>query len=257
MAGEDKRGAPDLDQVVAFETEDGSTTLFDQVRGVHYRSHHGAVSESRYVFLGGTGLLEREGEWRVAELGFGAAVNFTQTVRAFREAEQVERLIYHSVDWRTVTPEHLDFHEGEGGELARQAAAMVHARPGEVAFVESQDERIALYLHPLPWEEVEFGEFRAQAFFQDPFSIRVNPEAWTAEYFRWARQVLEEDGFLATYSAATAVKRALFEAQFWVASMAGPGRKREMTVASPAREALEGRSELTLLERSRYIQEEE
>lgn len=254
MAEEKMEGAPDLSKVVVFETADGSTTLFDEVRGVHYRSRHGAVSESRHVFLKGTGLVERRGRWSVAELGFGAAVNFVQTARAFRAAEGVDRLIYHSVDWRPVTPEHLKFHQGEGGELARQAAAMVQERPEEVAVVESKDGRIALYLHPRRWEEVEFSDFKAGAFFQDPFSIRVNPEAWTRECFEWARAVLEEDGFLATYSAATAVKRALFAAGFWVASMAGPGRKREITVASPSRQALAERLELTLLERGRYVE---
>lgn len=248
-------GAPDLDQVVEFETADGSKTLFDQVRGVHYRSHHGAVSESRHVFLGGTALLERSGEWRVGELGFGAAVNFTQTVQAFREEKKAELLIYHSVDWRTVTAKHLEFHQGEAGELARRAAAMVHEIPDEVAVVRSEDGVIELHLHPRCWEDVDFGDFKAQSFFQDPFSIRVNPEAWTAECFAWSKAVLEEDGFLATYSAASAVKRALFAAGFWVASMPGPGRKREITVASPSRQALAARPELTLLERARYIEE--
>lgn len=245
-----------LKEVVPFETADGSMTLFDQERGIHYRSHHGAISESRHVFLGATGLLEEKGEWRVAELGFGAAVNFTQTVAAFREGPQVERLIYHTVDWRTVTADHLNFHQGEGGALARELARQIHEEPGSVAEVSSDDGAIRACLHPGGWEEVEVEAIEAQAFFHDPFSIRVNPEAWQKETFEWARRWMMERGRLATYSAASAVKRAMFEARFFVATAPGPGRKREMTIASPSEEVLRAMERGRLLERSRYLGEE-
>ena len=245
-----------LEAVVPFETADGSMTLFDQERGIHYRSHHGAISESCHVFLGATGLLEQVGQWRVAELGFGAAVNFTQTVAAFRARPEVEELIYHTVDWRTVTPGHLSFHEGEGGELARRLAAQIHEDPGEVAKVISEDGAIVASLHPGAWEEVEVEEIEAQAFFHDPFSIRVNPEAWQKETFEWARRWMMETGRLATYSAASAVKRAMLEAGFFVATAPGPGRKREITVASPSEAGLVAMEGARLLERSRYLPDE-
>lgn len=243
-------------QVVPFETADGSKTLYDGERDIHYRSHHGAVSESRHVFLKGTGLLEVGGPWSVAELGFGAAVNFTQTVEAFRANENASTLVYHSVDWRVVPPGHLQFHGGEGGDLARRAAAMVHDGSGrEKVVVRSEDGLIELHLHPSAWSEAELGEFSAGAFFHDPFAKNVNPEGWTAECFAWVRSVMEEEGRLATYSAATAVKRAMFEGGLWVASAPGPGRKREMTVASPSLESLQGVKGLTILDRLRYVED--
>ncbi len=242
-----------LDEVVAFETDDGSMTLHDEERNIHYRSYHGAKSESRYVFLGATGLTEVVGHWRVAELGFGAAVNFCETVAAFRQKERATRLSYHSVDWRPVTPGHLAFHEGEGGDLGREALEVLH---GDEALkevrVESEDGAIELVLYARPFQEVDLRGVEAQAFFQDPFSKRVNPGGWTREVFEQARSAMEESGRLATYSAATSVKRALFEAGFWVASAPGPGRKREMTVASPSREVLED-LEVEVLSREKYL----
>ncbi len=238
-----------LSQIVPFETADGSYTLFDEARGVHYRSHHGAVTESRHVFLGATGLLERAGEWIVAELGFGAAVNFTQTVRAFRERPYVERLTYHTVDWRPVTPDHLPFHDGEPGDLARQALELAGEATAPVR-VSSQDAAIDLILYPTPWENADLQVDDAQAFFHDPFARNVNPEAWTAETFRWARAALRDDGRLATYSAATPVRRAMFEAGLHVATAPGPGRKREITVAAPTAEALDP---FELLPRQKYL----
>ncbi len=243
----------DLQQVVPFETDDGSMTLHDRERNVHYRSYHGAVTESRHVFLEGTALLERRGEWRVAELGFGAAVNFAQTVEAFRADDGVNRLVYRSVDWRPVTPGHLEFHNGEGGELARQAVAAVHAGQGPVVEVQSDDGAVSLALYAMPWEEVDWSGFSAHSFYQDPFSKRVNPEGWTAQSFVRAKAAMDGTGRLATYSAATSVKRAMFEAGLWVASAPGPGRKREITVASPSREVLEGDERLEVLGREKYV----
>ncbi len=242
-----------LRHVVPYETGDGSMTLYDEERDIHYRSFHGAISESRHVFLGATGLLERRHEWRVAELGFGAAVNFTQTVKAFRADDGVSKLVYHSVDWRPVTAEHLEFHQGEGGDLARELVSRFHsAQDGQDRQVrlESEDGAIDVVLHASPWHEVDLAGVRAQAFFHDPFSKRVNPDGWTREAFAGAMAAMDESGRLATYSAATSVKRAMFEAGFVVATAPGPGRKREITVASPSAQALQG---LELLEREKYL----
>lgn len=242
-----------LEEVKPVETEDGSKTLYDQAREISYRSMHGAVSESKYVFLEGTGLVDRIGPWRVAELGFGAAVNFVQTVRAFRETPEALRLIYHSIDWRPVTAEHIEFHDDEGGELARRALKRSHGGEEGVVSVESEDAKIRLHLHAESWEETTLAGVSADAFYQDPFSKRVNPEAWSEESFRRAKQAMASDGRLATYSAASSVKRAMFEGGLWVASAPGPGRKREMTVASPVRNVLEADPRLEVLDRQKYL----
>ena len=62
-----------------YDTEDGSTTLYDSQLDVHYRSTHGAKTESMTVFIHGTRLPQRQRPWTVLELGFGSAVNFMQT----------------------------------------------------------------------------------------------------------------------------------------------------------------------------------
>ncbi|RAL22824.1 hypothetical protein DL240_07990 [Lujinxingia litoralis] len=224
-----------LQGVVPFETSDGSLTLYDQERDVHYRSRHGAVSESRHVFLEGSGLVSRPGEWRVLELGFGAAVNLTQCVQAFRQSPRATRLIYHTVDWRPVSAEHLAFHEGEGGELARAVADAAQACAGEAVRALSEDGAIEVVLHAAPWQQVRLPEgFCVDAVFHDPFAKEVNPEAWSPACFAWSLRASSPDARLATYSAATAVRQAMVEAGWVVARARGPGRKREMTVAAPA-----------------------
>lgn len=243
-----------LGHLVPYLTADGSYTLLDEDRQVHYRSQHGAQTESRYVFLGASGLLEIEGPWRVGELGFGAAVNFAETLRAFRSGKfGGTSLEYHSVDWKPVMAEHLDFHDGEAGELARRLVGRFHKEGEKRVEVQSEDGAIKVVLYAMDWRDFNFGSFRVPAFFHDPFARDVNPEAWEKETFQWASSVMEERGRLTTYSAATAVRKAMFEADLYVAVYPGPGRKREMTIASRCKEVLESIEGATLLERERYL----
>ncbi|QDG50229.1 tRNA (5-methylaminomethyl-2-thiouridine)(34)-methyltransferase MnmD [Persicimonas caeni] len=244
------------DHIDIVETADGSKTLYDRQKQVHYRNMAGAQTESRYVFLEGSGLVQRPAPWRVLELGFGAAVNFTQTVAAF-EAQRAAggRLEYHAVEYAPVSPELLDFHAGEAGDMAR--AALGEARDtGEVATVTSTDGLLELHVYPVKWVDFESPGLDAHAVFYDPFGPRSEPDSWTVECFENARRHLAADGVLATYSAATHVKRKLFEAGFCVASAPGPGRKREVTFASPTRETLEGRDGFEMLSRDKYLEQD-
>jgi tRNA U34 5-methylaminomethyl-2-thiouridine-forming methyltransferase MnmC len=223
-----------LEQV---ETSDGSKTLYDPARDVHYRSIHGARRESDYVFLSATKVTERASPWRILELGFGAAVNFTGLYNT--SAQQPDMAVeYHAVDYRPVDAADIDFHASDGGDLARRALDEMHAGDADTAMVEGLDGRLSLTIHALPWLELDLGDFRADAVFYDPFGPRSEPGSWTVECFEVARRHMAEHAVLATYSAATRVKKAMAAAGLQVATYPGPGRKREMTLASPSAASL-------------------
>ena len=64
------------------KTNDGSLTFFNSEIGEHYHSKHGALQESRHVFLN-SGLLyylsqnpEPAGNIHILEAGFGTGLNF-------------------------------------------------------------------------------------------------------------------------------------------------------------------------------------
>ncbi len=240
-------------QIDIIETADGSRTLYDRERQISYRAKAGAVTESRYVFVEGSGLLDRPGPWRVLELGFGAGVNFIQTVLAAMDAG-VERLEYDAVEYAAVAPELLAFHDGEAGEMARRALADI-ADYGETCEVVGFGGRVRLRVHPIAWLDFERADLGADAVYFDPFGPRSEPASWTTACFEVARRHLAEHGVLATYSAATQVKRRLFEAGFWVARAPGPGRKREVTFAARRREVLAARADVELVDKARYLDE--
>jgi tRNA U34 5-methylaminomethyl-2-thiouridine-forming methyltransferase MnmC len=228
------------------ETGDGSKTLHDRDRDLHYRSTHGARQESNHVFVHGTGLTEVAPPWTVLELGFGAAVNFTGTVSALPPDG---RLTYHAVEYAPVEPEYVGFHEGLGGDIAAEALRRVNRGDEEVVVV-SGDGCIELHLHLLEWTEFRVAGVTADAVYFDPFGPRNEPDSWTARCFEVARDHMGPEAVLGTYSAASDVKRAMFEAGLHVASAPGPGRKREVTFASLSREALQS---YELLSRDTYL----
>ncbi|MFW5966138.1 MAG: MnmC family methyltransferase [Persicimonas sp.] len=234
-----------------METEDGSKSLYDSKRQLHYRSRWGACSESRHVFVDGTRVANSASPWRVLELGFGAAINFGQTVAALLE-QKGERLEYHAVEYAPVAPGDLSFHTGVAGRLARRALQEV-GRSSDPVRVEGLEGRVELWLHPVGWLDFERPDLRADAVYFDPFGPRNEPDSWTIDCFVTARRHMAPEALLGTYSAATAVKRAMFAAGFHVATAPGPGPKREITFASPSRARLEARPELELLDRRHYL----
>ncbi len=237
------------DAVERFQTEDGSYSLVDRDRQLHYSSTHGAADEARHVFVEGTRVFQSDPPWRILEFGFGGGVNFVQTVEARNELDPDGDVIYHAVEHRPVSPDVVNFHQGTAGRLVREALARAVEAPDETVSVQSEDATIELHLHIRDWHGLNLPDVKADAVYFDPFGPGSQPGAWTTEAFQVASHHLAEHGRLTTYSAATDVKRAMFEAGLHVASAPGAGPKREMTVAAPTSDTLSG---LDLLDPADY-----
>ena len=215
-------------------TEDGSITGLRRDLGIHYKSVYGAKTESRHIFINGSGIIHRTGDWHVGELGFGLGCNFSQTATAAKDKKV--RLFYESIDREPPPPECIPPSQAYA-PLIQQALEEVRATG---CTAEVSTEHIVLRLHPSHWQELSFRSHMFHAAFHDPFAPADNPESWTAECFQWWRQNISPTGRLTTYSAAGHVRRALAAAGFWIARAPGPGRKREITIASPSQSALTG-----------------
>jgi len=236
----------------AVETRDGSRTLYDPERDAHFSSLHGARTEARHIFLEGTGLVETSGTWRVLELGFGAGINFRETAECWSQSD-ADRLLYHAVDYAPVRPADLPFGRGLFVDTVYRALEEVSVRAGEQEAVWISNGGVDLTLHPTRWCDLSLESFEADALFYDPFDPKREPDSWTTACFRTARSHLARSGILGTYSAASDVKRAMFEADLSVASASGPGPKREITFAARSEKPLREIRGAELLSRSRYL----
>lgn len=202
-------------------TDDGSHTYLHPVHGASYRSTRGAATESRWVFLQGSKILERKGCWTVLELGFGTGLNFQLTAKAAEEAGA-------ELDYVALEPEPMPSHRWLIDDEWRSL------KWGEPL----GRERIQLTVHRKRWQEWAPTTQRFEALYFDPFGPAVAPDCWSEDCFSWARQTLSLDGVLATYGASSAARRAMRAAGLSVGVLPGAPGKREMTVAALRPEAI-------------------
>ena len=231
------------EKLVPIQTGDGSYTFYNTHRNIYFRSLLGARSEAEYVFLEGTRLKTQNPNWTVLELGFGPGMNFLTTAQAFLAQQTGGTLSYHVVEQAPLPPEiiaQLKYEQWlqfpELIEMLRQILRPTEHTPRQI-----RQAQVTLTLYPCPWQKAHIDQnLRFDAIYHDPFGPADNPDGWTADCFAWESALLAPNGVLATYGAATAVRKAMVAAGFQIASRKGSGNKREMTLAALRPEALAG-----------------
>ena len=216
-------------------TADGSHTLRSKRFGVTYHSIHGAVHESRHVFMqAGIEAIRTPAttELSILEMGFGTGLN-ALLVRQF--AENYPAINVH---YRTYELFPLD-----------EAAAANLNYASEIGVPRAELDQ----LHGLPWEgeqvivpnftfvkhqrsfldegERPYAPASVDVIFYDAFAPGSQPELWTKTAMEICYAALRPGGVLVTYCAKGQFKRDLRAAGFRVEAIPGPPKKREMTRA--------------------------
>ena len=215
-----------------LKTADGSLTIHLPDWDEQYHSKHGAIQESKHVFIK-TGLhhfceLHDVEELAILEIGFGTGLNALLTSQ---EAVELDKIIsYNGVEAYPIS-----FDQVQGLNYPEQLDV---------------DSSIFLKLHEVAWETPQkitphFLLLKQQKFFKDitainmyhliyfdAFGARVQPELWTQEVFKTMYDALKKDGVLVTYAAKGSVRRAMQAVGFTVERLPGPPGKREMLRAT-------------------------
>ena len=214
-------------------TRDGSPTLEVVEWGVCYHSIHGALTESRHVFiergldlwLRGSDDSSQERPLRVVEVGFGTGLNAALAWRwAIARGIQLEYVgiepfplsLEEARAWATpelpddVREKVLALHTAEGGSLRSGAFS-------------------ARVVHSTLQAWAEDGLF--DVCFFDAFAPVQQPEMWTVTVFQSLLAHMNPSGLLSTYCAKGQVRRNLEAAGWKVDKHPGPPGKREMLVA--------------------------
>lgn len=212
------------------KTSDGSTTIHLPDWNENYHSTHGAIQESKHVFIDkGLSIISKP-EISILEIGFGTGLNCFLTLL---EAEKRKISInYVGVEAYPVTEEE-----------AVQLNYVSELNVGDKQAVFNQ-------LHQVSWDEnhdilIEFSLEKRKQFFKDitaedqfnlvyfdAFGAEHQPELWSLEIFRIMFKAMKEDGVLVTYCAKGSVRRAMQEVGFTVERLDGPPGKREMLRAT-------------------------
>ena len=242
MSEEPKAHTIQTDLLEVETTDDGSTTLVDRATGITYRSIYGAASEAAHVFVEGTRIFSRVGPWSILEFGLGGGTNLLTTLSHYRAQNLQDELNYHAIE-RALIGSSL------GSQLHRESA-----HPDDLDFLcnilTQANQSMTVFRHPKlnvrftlwpgDFREAQLPKAYFDAVYHDPFDPQVNPDGWTETWFKIALAAMQPHAILTTYSAATAVRRAMARAGLFLGSLPGSRGKREMTGASPALEHLLG-----------------
>lgn len=210
-------------------TDDGSDTLRDTTLDVTYHSMHGAVTESRHVFIdaGLEPLLERRSQLSILEVGFGTGLNALLT--AVRVANSDHQVVYHAIDhepppWKLIRqlnyPEYLN--TPHASDLLH---AMHHAPPDGVTMA-----GMRFHLHQNDVKQITLPEHINLVYF-DAFDPGVHPSMWDTDILQCLFACMVSGGVLVTYCARGQFKRDLRACGFAVETLPGSPGKREMVRA--------------------------
>ena len=212
-------------------------TLFGDV----YFSREGGLAETEHVFLNGCGLPDA---WQgldaftIGELGFGTGLNFLATWDLWRRTRPPgARLHYVAVEGCPLTRAELAQCLETWPALRPLAEGLLRVypepQPGFHRLFPCGTHGAPSDVHlTLLYGEVGhvLGQLEADvnAWFLDGFSPDKNPQMWRDDVFRQLARLSHKDTRVATFSAASVVRRGLDSAGFEMAKAPGFGHKREM-----------------------------
>lgn len=210
-------------------TADGSKTLYNAVVGEHYHSCHGALQESRHVFLQ-SGLKYFLDDYQlkeaaILEVGFGTGLNFL--LAADFCVENHIKLRYTGLEAYPLSLEMIS------------ATGYDQYIPDDIwkAFLQNysasmeKPEKLAddLCLEVIPGKLIHYSsEQQFDVIFFDAFASAFQPEMWTSETLEHVCSYLKQGGVFVTYAITGNLKRSMKALGFRIEKAPGAPGKREM-----------------------------
>jgi len=219
-----------LDKKELKITEDGSHTLFLPGLDETYHSSHGAIQESRHVFIDAGLRYLKKRNINVLEIGFGTGLNAFLTLL---ETSKNELTINYSTLEAFPLELSLIKQLNYTSELNLEKNVIdlfniLHEVEWEVS--QSITNQFNLKKYKIKLDNYITNE-KFDLIYFDAFAPQVQPEMWTLPVFEKMYECLNRNGVLVTYCAKGSVKRALKDVGFNIECIPGPPGKREMTRA--------------------------
>ena len=210
-------------------TADGSNTIFNPLVGENYHSRHGALQESKHVFLA-AGLkyfLETKNTQTVSvlEVGFGTGLNFL--ISADHSTANNISLNYTGIEAYPLT---LDLISQTGYDHYVPASVW-NAFLGK--YLISLGEQVIINNHcQLQIANCKLLDFKSDEKYDvvyfDAFAVAHQPEMWDEEAIAHTIQFLKPGGVFVTYAITGNLKRMLKSMGMQVQKIPGAPGKREM-----------------------------
>ncbi len=219
-------------------TDDGSHTIIVPELDETYHSIHGAIQESKHVFIE-AGL----NYWlcmnaslsaiNILEFGFGTGLNALLTMV---NIDHDLKAIYHTLEKHplsTAITEALNY----GGILHETELF------NKIHNAKWNEEQVITPNFSIKKIAIDFRNYvndrQYDIIYFDAFAPSKQPELWTKEIFEYCYRLLHPGGVFVTYSAKGQLKRDLKAVGFKVESLPGPPFKFEITRALKLKELTE------------------
>ena len=222
-----------MDHLQIRETDDGSHTIWVDDLNESYHSRHGAITESKHVFIK-HGLhhfsqITEGAEIRILEVGFGTGLNALLTCQY--SLEQKSRIKY-----TTLEPFPLSW--GLASKL-NYPEILPHPQSNfwfkELHIIDwGHIEWLNPYFSVLKLKETLQEHSTSEQYhicFFDAFAPGKQPDIWNIKVLEIVKHLLQYKGILISYCAQGKFKRDLKALGFTVESLPGPPGKKEMTRA--------------------------
>lgn len=211
-------------------TDDGSSTLCWIEKNETFHSIHGAIRESKHIFIdaGLAYLSQNLSVIKILEVGYGTGLN--AFLSSIYSAENSISLHYTALEAFPVNlEEHKILNYGEllnSTELFDGLFFADWEKKSEVV------PGFHLYKKNIFLEDFESSNESYNLIFFDAFSPESQSELWSEEIFRKLFFMMEKNGVLVTYSCKGVVKRILKNIGFSIEKLPGPPGKREFLRAT-------------------------
>jgi tRNA U34 5-methylaminomethyl-2-thiouridine-forming methyltransferase MnmC len=221
------------------ETKDGSLTYISPIYNAAFHSRHGAIRESKHVFIQ-HGLAEKlennTKKLHVFEMGFGSGLNVLLSILYSLKKENkteisLDTIEKHPLPWDKAKKldycSHLtDFKD------CQSIFESIHSSTWNEKTLISPGFQLTkikgdLLTTSLPKEAYDL-------IYYDAFAPSSQSELWSIQACQLIYDLLKRDGLMTTYCAQGQFKRNLKSVGFLVEALPGPPGKREMTRAIKA-----------------------
>lgn len=210
-------------------TADGSNTLYNETIGEHYHSKHGALQESKHVFID-AGLKYAEQQFAgqplaILEIGFGTGLNFLMTC-AYAEEQQLV-INYTGIEAYPLRIEELASTLYDQYVPAKTWETFIHNYDQALTATTSLTEHLQLTIPHTTLQDFQ-SDMRFDLIYFDAFSVQHQPEMWSDEIIGHVCSFLKPGGIFVTYAITGKLKRALKSFNMTIEKLPGAPGKREM-----------------------------
>jgi tRNA U34 5-methylaminomethyl-2-thiouridine-forming methyltransferase MnmC len=219
-----------MSEIQFITTSDGSHSLLNTSIGETYHSRHGAVQESKYVFLkrGLDYFIEQNSPEKIAilEIGFGTGLNawltfeHLQSSLATIQYTSLETFPLPETIWQSLNYATSDIEKNSFKKLHTTAWNQAVQLTNQFTL-----QKVKTRLQDLNTNQ------KFDIIYFDAFAPNKQPEMWELSVLKKVTDYLSVNGVFITYCAKGQLKRDLKSLGLQVETLAGPPGKKEMVRA--------------------------